>query len=139
METPTNDKPKSRMEREVLEVLQRVDAPPPTSARVKAAGRDVKQRLQSIRGNLTWLDSAWGWFGIALLVFLLGSAVTHGTGLGSRMIEWLGLAAVGMGVFRLFRPGAGRNARKIWRGREINMNRRGVELGDKFDEWKRRR
>ena len=75
---------------------------------------------------------------MALILVIVGSLVTDDSGLARQIFQFAGLAAVVVGVIRLFRPSAG-SGRKMWRGREINMRKPGVELGDKWDDWRKRR
>ncbi len=136
---PNQNPQRSRLEDEVLEILSRTDRKPPVSARARSFGRKTRVWLTSLRYRLAILDSAWGWFGIAMVIFLLGGALTHGSGLGNRLVQYIGLAAVLIGIIRLFRPSKASGGKKMWRGNVIDMNKRGVELGDKWDDWKRRR
>jgi hypothetical protein len=43
-----------------------------------------------------------------------------------------------MAIVRIARPTV-RSKTKMWRGRQIDLTKRGVELGDKWDDWRRRR
>ena len=138
MSTPNGDKPRSRLEQELDEILARTDRRPPVQARLRAAGRSMATRFRWSRANLSMLDTAWGWFGVGVLIFVIGGWATTDSGLGRQIVELAGLGAIVMGVVRLVRPTA-RGGRKMWRGREINMRRPGVELGDKFDDWRKRR
>lgn len=136
---PNQNPRRSRLEEEVLEILAKTDGKPPLSARLRSTRRTSAAWLDQARSRIGWLDTPWGWFGLAMVIFLLGGALIHGSGLGERIVQYLGLAAVLIGVVRLFRPSRASGGRKIWRGRVIDMNKRGVELGDKWDDWKKRR
>jgi hypothetical protein len=138
MSDANNNPRRSRLEDEVLEILAKSDRKPPLSAKARSWGRTARTRILAWQSQVRWLDSAWGWFALGLVIFVLGALLTGDSGLGRRIIEIAGLAAVLVGVLRLFRPSGG-SSRKMWRGREINMRRPGVELGDKFDEGRKRR
>jgi hypothetical protein len=137
MSNANNNPRRSRLEDEVLEILAKADRKPPLSARIRSWLRTGRSRANRWRSQIQWLDSAWGWFALGLLIFVVGAWIAGDGGLDRRVVEITGLAAVLIGVVRLFRPSA--SSRKTWRGREINMRKPGVELGDKFDEWRRRR
>lgn len=129
---------RSRLDRELDEILTRVDKAPPLTARVRSWNRSALASVKSRWSQIGWIDSAWGWFGVALVLVVIGRWVTGGSGLVWQLIQYAGLVAIGLGVLRLIRP-TPRIGRKLWRGREINMRKPGVELGDKFDDWRKRR
>jgi hypothetical protein len=136
----TDDKPKrSRLEDEVLEILARADRPSTPTEKARSHLRVVKAKRNrfSLR-QVSWLDQSWGWFGIALVIFLIGGAFFD-SGLVWQLIRFAGLAAVIMGVVRLFKPARPNSVRKMWRGRPVDMSRPGVDLGDKWDDWRKRR
>lgn len=137
MSDANNNPRRSRLEDEVLEILAKADRKPPLSAKARSWGRTVRSHILRWKAQTQWADSPWGWFALALLIFVIGVWITGESGLGRRIVELAGLAAVLIGILRLFRPSAG--SRKMWRGREINMRKPGVELGDKFDDWRKRR
>lgn len=137
MSNADNNPRRSRLEDEVLEILAKADRKPPLTAKARSWGRSVRSQILRWQTQIRWMDSPWGWFGLALLIFVFGVWITGDTGLGRRIVELAGLAAVLVGVLRLFRPSGG--TRKMWRGREINMRKPGIELGDKFDDWRKRR
>ena len=122
----------------MLEILAKSDRRPPVSAKARSWGRSIRSRILDWRNQAAWLDSAWGWFGLAFLLFVVGGLVTGDSGLARQLVQVIGLAAIVVGVIRLFRPSRG-SSRKTWRGREINMRKPGIELGDRFDEWRKRR
>ena len=132
---------RSRLEMEIDEILAKSDKPIPITARARSRGRNLKGRVQSLKtlgARLGWIDTTWGWFGVALLVFFIGGALTDSSGLAWQLVRYAGLAAFVMGVVRLFKP-TYRSGKKMWRGRVIDIRRPGVELGDKFDDWRKRR
>jgi hypothetical protein len=133
-----SDRKRSRLEEEVESILAKADRTPPVTAKARSWGRKLRGQILTVRTQIGWLDSAWGWFGIALMLFVVGALVTGDSGLARRVFQYAGLAAVVIGVVRLIKPSS-RQGRKTWRGREIDMRRPGVELGDKFDEWRKRR
>ncbi len=136
---PEKQQPRSRLEDEVLEILSRTDRKPPVSARARSIGRTLRARILDSRDRLGVVDNPWGWFALGIVIFLVGGAITGESGLGERIVQYAGLAAIVVGLVRMFRPSRASGGRKMWRGRVIDMNRRGVELGDKWDDWKRRR
>jgi hypothetical protein len=133
-----SDRKRSRLEEEVESILANADRNPPVTAKARSWGRNLRGHILSVQTQIGWLDSAWGWFGIALVLFVVGALVAGDSGLARRVFQYAGVAAVVIGVVRLIKPSP-RSGRKTWRGREINMRRPGVELGDKFDEWRKRR
>ena len=136
---PKNKQPRSRLEDEVLEILSRTDRKPPVSARARSIGRRLRGQILESRTRLALVDNPWGWFALGIVIFLVGGAITGESGLGERIVQYAGLAAIVVGLIRMFRPSRAAGARKMWRGRVVDMNRRGVELGDKWDDWKKRR
>jgi hypothetical protein len=136
----TDDKPKrSRLEDEVLEILAKTDRPSTATEKARSHLRVVKAKRNRVSlSQVSWLDQPWGWFGIALVVFLIGGAFFD-SGLVWQLIRFGGLAAVIMGVVRLFKPARPNPVRKIWRGRPVDMSRRGPDLHDKWDDWRKRR
>ena len=139
-EQPTGQK-QSRLEREIEEILEKSAKPIPITAKARSKGRNLRGKanvLRTARARLGWLDTTWGWFGIALLLFFVGGALTWNAGMAWQLVRYVGLAAFVMGVVRLFKP-TYRSGKKMWRGRVIDITKPGVELGDKFDEWRRRR
>ena len=138
MSDPNKNPRRSKLEDEVLEILAKADRKPPLTAKAQSWGRTARARTLRARSRAVWLDSAWGWFGLGLLVFVIGGWITGDSGMGRRIIELAGVSAVLIGVYRMARPSGG-SRRKIWRGRQIDMRRPGVELGDRFDEWRKRR
>ena len=133
-----NKSGRSRLEDEVLEILSRTDRKPPVTARARSWGRTLRARIVEWQSQIRFLDTAWGWFGLALVLIIVGSLVTGDSGLARQIFQFAGLAAVVIGVIRLFRPSVG-SRRKTWRGREVNMRKPGIELGDKWDDWRKRR
>ena len=129
---------RSRLDRELDEILTRVDAPPPLTARVRSWFRAVVPSVRSGWSQIGWFDSAWGWFGLALGIIVVGGLFSGDSGLARQLIQIAGLVAVLLGVLRLMRP-TPQSGRKLWRGREVNMRKPGVELGDRFDDWRKRR
>jgi hypothetical protein len=138
MSDPNETRRRSRLEDEVLEILQRTDRKPPVTAKARAWGRSIRARTLNAQSHVGWLDTAWGWFGLALLLFVIGGWVAGDSGLLKQVLQIAGLGALIVGLFRLWRPGPG-GQRKMWRGRQIDLRKPGVELGDKFDDWRKRR
>jgi hypothetical protein len=132
---------RSRLEREIEEILDRADAPIPITAKA----RSTKWRLRRTINDLTtrsrrirMVDSFWGWILIAAAVYVVGAAITDQHGLAWQVVRVVGVIGLGMAIYRIARP-TNRSQRKIWRGQVQDMGRPGVQLGDRFDEWKRRR
>jgi hypothetical protein len=122
---------RSKLEEEVESILAKADRKPPFTAKARAWGRTLRTRSLDVQAQHSWLDKAGGWF-------VVGSLVTGESGLVRQIFQFAGLAAVIIGVVRLIRP-APRGGRKMWRGHPIDLRKPGVELGDKFDEWRKRR
>jgi hypothetical protein len=138
MNDPNSSPKRSRLEDEVLEILQRTDRKPPLTARARAWGRTARNQIVKWHLHMGWLDTAWGWFGIALFLFIVGGWIAKDSGLLQQVIQIAGIVAIGVAIFRLVRPGPGQS-RKMWRGRQIDLKKPGVELGDKFDDWRKQR
>ena len=136
----TDDRPRrSRLEDEVLEILAKTDRPPTPTERARSHLRVVKARRRSLSlDRLGVFDQPWGWFGLALLLFVIGGAIFD-SGLFWQLIRYAGLAALIIGIIRLFKPSPANRNRKMWRGRPIDMTRPGFEMRDKFDDWRKRR
>ncbi len=136
----TDDTPKrSRLEDEVLEILAKADRPSTPAEKARSHLRVVKSRRNRVSlARFGWLDQPWGWFGLALVIFLIGGQLFD-SGLVWQLIRFAGLAALIMGIVRLFKPARPHPVRKIWRGRPVDMSRPGVDLPDKWDDWRKRR
>ena len=136
----TNDTPKrSRLEDEVLEILARADRESTPAEKARSHLRVVKaKRPRFSVERLGLFDQPWGWFGLALVIFVIGGFIFDG-GLAWQLIRYAGLAALLIGIVRLFKPSPANRNRKMWRGRQIDMSKRGFELGDKWDDWRKRR
>jgi hypothetical protein len=132
------DQPRSRLEDQVLEILQSSNKRPPARAKARSTWWSVQRSFRQARQKIVHFDNIWGWFGLAMVIFLLGGALT-GDGLGERLVQYAGLAALVVGLVRMFRPSKTTSGKKMWRGNVIDMNKRGIELGDKWDDWKKRR
>ena len=107
---------RSKLEEEVESILAKADRKPPFTAKARAWGRTLRTRSLDLQAQLSWLDSAWGWFGIALVLFVVGALVAGDSGLARRVFQYAGVAAVVIGVVRLIKPSP-RSGRKTWRGR----------------------
>ena len=132
---------RTRLEREIDEILVRADAPIPITAKARSTkwkARRAFNRLKSRARFLKVVDSFWGWILVATTVYLIGAAITDQQGLGWQLVRILGLAGLGMSIYRIARPRY-KQSSKLWRGQFQDMGRPGVQLGDRFDEWKRRR
>ena len=132
---------RTKLEREIDEILTRTDAPIPITAKARSTRWRIRRWMRSVPAQLVWLrtiDSFWGWLLIAAAVYLLGAWLTDQHGIGWQMVRVVGLIGLGMAIFRIVRPRY-RSGGKIWRGQVQDMNKRGVQLGDRFDDWKKRR
>jgi hypothetical protein len=139
MNDPNGNPRRSRLEDEVLEILAKTDRKPPLTAKARAWGRTARAQILKWRAHIGWLDTAWGWFGIALALFIIGGWVAKDSGLLQQVIQIAGIVAIAVAVLRLVRPGPGQG-RKMWRGRPMDLKKPGVELGDnKLDDWRKRR
>lgn len=133
-----DNKPRSLFEDQVIEILQTTNQRPPVRAKARSFWWKVKREARHLWSYAARFDNVWGWFGVAMIIFLGGGALMD-DGIGHRLVQYAGLAAFGVGILRLFRPSRAGSGRKMWRGNVIDMNKRGVELGDKWDDWKKRR
>ena len=131
---------RSRLEDEVLEILAKADRSSTPSERAKSHLRVVKAKRRGLSlQRLAPFDHPWGWFGLALVILLVGGALTADGELAWQLVLYAGMAAFVVGVIRLFRPSASNRTRKMWRGRQIDMSRPGFEMRDRFDDWRKRR
>src|SRR5688500_17529921 len=120
----TDDRPRrSRLEDEVLEILAKADRPSTPSERAKSHLRVVKAKRRglSLQRHAPF-DHPWGWFGLALVILLVGGALTADGGLAWQLVLYAGMATFIVGVIRLFRPSPANRTRKMWRGRQIDMS-----------------
>ena len=129
---------RSRLERDVDEILERTAAPIPITAKARSTSRSMRQQLSGYRRRIRILDSFWGWILIAVAVYILGGRLTDQTGLVWQLVRIVGLGAMLMALYRILRPQV-RHMNTMWRGKQLNMGKPGVELGDRFDEWRKRR
>ena len=135
------DAGRSKLEREIDEILAKSEAPIPITARARSTGWRLRRAFRSLPDRvdrLKSLDSFWGWLILAIAIYLCGNWLTDQHGIGWQLVRLVGLAALGMSIFRIVKP-VSRNGNKLWRGQAQDMNKRGIQLGDRFDEWKRRR
>ena len=131
-------RPMTRMEREIDEILRQSQAPIPITAKARSTGWRAKRLWKSYSPRIAVVDTFWGWLLIAVAIYLAGGRVFDQSGLGWQATRMLGLVALFAAIYRIFKPRY-RAGQKIWRGHLINMNKRGVELGDKWDEWRKGR
>ena len=136
----TDDRPKrSRLEDEVLEILSKADRPSTPTEKARSHLRVVKSKRRSISiDRLGAFDQPWGWFGLALVLFIVGGGIFN-DGIFWQLIRYVGLGALIIGIIRLFRPSPANRSRKMWRGRQIDMSKPGFEMRDRFDDWRKRR
>jgi hypothetical protein len=135
------DDGRSKVEREIDEILAKSEAPIPITAKARSTGWRFRRAFRSLPdrfSRLNMFDSFWGWLLLAIAIYLCGNWLTDQHGIGWQFVRLAGLAALGMSIFRIVKP-VSRPGNKAWRGRDQDMNKRGVQLGDRFDEWKRRR
>ena len=138
MNDPNSNPRRSRLEDEVLEILAKTDRKPPLTAKARAWVELPRTQILKWRAHVGWLDTAWEWFGIALALFIIGGWVAKDSGLLQQVIQIAGIVAIAIAVVRLIRSGPGQG-RKMWRGRQMDLRKPGVELGDKLDDWRKRR
>ena len=98
MNDPNSSPKRSRLEDEVLEILERTDRKPPLTARARAWGRTARIQTVKWRSHVGWLDTAWGWFGIALLLFIVGGWIAKDSGLLQQVIQIAGIVAIGVAI-----------------------------------------
>ena len=132
---------RTRLEREIDEILVRTEAPIPITAKARSTKWKARRAFNNLKSKtriLHFLDTFWGWILVAAAVYLIGSALTDQEGIGWQIVRLLGLIGLGMAIYRIARP-RNRQTGKMWRGQVQDMGKPGVQLGDRFDEWKRRR
>lgn len=143
MSEPTK---RSRLEDEVLEILQRTDSPPPKPIALRsAADRTVwRARLHS-RGWVERMGNhlrTGGWSVIAagmIVAVLANLAVEPISPLFARLLLYAGVILIGLGFVRLYRGSSRSHDGKLWRGKRVDMGRPGIDWDDKADQWRKRR
>lgn len=138
---------RSRLEDEVLEILEKADTPLPKPIQLKtAADRAVWRTRLRARGGVGVVSDrlrGGGWSVIAagmIVAVLANLAVEPVSPLLARVLLYAGVAAIVAGFLQLYRGGSGgRGAGKIWRGKRVDLRRPGVDWDDKADQWRRRR
>jgi len=129
---------RSRLDREIDEILSHSAAPIPITSRARFYRWKLRRHWEQIAPRLRLLDTFWGWLAVAAIIYAGGAWLTGSEGLVWQIVRLAGLIALALALYRVVRP-PHRSQRKLWRGREIDLGKRGVELGDKFDEWRKRR
>lgn len=126
MATPPTDhpdRPTTRLEAEILEILERVDRPPTTADKVRAkvrtepshAWQELRAKASKHRFSLTpgmWLVGA---IGFAALAYLAG----HGSPLLARIFAISSLACLVIPIVSSLRHPRAAGIKK-WRGKEID-------------------
>jgi len=137
---------RSRLEDEVLEILQKADAPPPKPIALRsAADRTLWRTRLRARG---WTDRIvsrlreGGWSVILAGMFLAVVAnvlIDPVSPLIARVLLYAGVALIVLGFVQLYRGGTGSRGRKMWRGKRVDLHRPGIDWDDKADKWRKRR
>ncbi len=137
---------RSRLENEVLEILQKADTPPPKPIALRsAADRTLWRTRLRARGwssQAADLLRAGGWSvilaGMALAI-AANVAIEPLSPLLARLALYVGVALIVLGFVRLYRGGPGSRGGKLWRGRRVDLDRPGNDWKNKADQWRRRR
>lgn len=137
---------RSRLEDEVLEILQKADAPPPEPIALRsAADRTFWRTRLRARG---WTDQAvahlrgGGWSVILagmILAVLANVLVDPVSPLVARALLYAGVAMIVLGFVQLYRRGSGSRGGKMWRGKRVDLDRPGIDWDDKANQWRKRR
>lgn len=138
---------RSRLDDELLEILQKADAPSPKPIQLKtAADRAVwrtRLRARGWFGVVSHRLRGGGWSVITagmIVAVLANLAVEPLSPLLARLLLYVGVIAIGAGFVQLYRGGSGgRGAGKIWRGKRVDLGRPGIDWDDKADQWRKRR
>jgi hypothetical protein len=137
---------RSRLEEEVLEILERSDRPPSKPVQLQSSlhrgywrtRARVMQGLRTGRGRL----GGGGWsliLGSALLFLVARVLIAHVSPLLAQLVVYAAVAGIIIGLVSLYRGSARRQSGRMWRGRPVDLDRPGPDLGSKFDDWCRRR
>lgn len=136
---------RSRLDDEVLEILQKADAPPPKPVALRsAADRTIWRTRLRARGWTSQIASrlrGGGWSVIVagmVLAVLANVLIEPLSPILARGLLYAGVALIVAGFVRLYRGGS-RSGGKLWRGKRVDMGRSGIDWDDKADEWRKRR
>lgn len=137
---------RSRLEEELLEILERADRPPlkPIALRSAADRAAWRARLRG-RSWMTLLGSrarSGGWTVIlaGMVAAIVGNVVVEPfSPLLARLLLYVAVVAIVLGFVQLYRDSSRGDGAKTWRGRPMDLNRRGRDLEDRFDQWRKRR
>lgn len=137
---------RSRLEDEVLEILQKADAPLPKPIALRsAADRTVWRTRLRAKGWTNRIASrlrGGGWSVIAagmILAVVANVLIEPFSPLLTRVLLYAGVALIVAGFVQLYRGGSRSGGPKLWRGKRVDMGRPGIAWDDKADEWRRRR
>ena len=141
-----NEAPKkSRLEQEVLEILERSERPPSKPIVLKSAAHRsywrTRLELQRRRRAIRVFAGRGGWsyiLGAIVLYALTRLLISPFSPFLAQLVMYVCLAGIVIGFVQLYRGGRA-SGRPMWRGRPMDMNRPGPDLEDKFQSWRRRR
>ena len=137
---------RSRLEEEVLEILQKTDTPPPRPIALRsAADRTMWRTRLRARGWAEEIASRLrqgGWSvivaGMVLAIFA-NVLVDPASPLFARVLLYAGAALIVLGFVQLYRGGSGSSGGKLWRGKRVDFDRPGIDGDDKGEQWRKRR
>ena len=137
---------RSRLEDEVLEILQKADAPPPKPIALRsAADRTIWRTRLRAKGWTEQVTSrlrSGGWSVIAagMIVAILANILIESfSPLIARGMLYAGVVMIIAGFVQLYRGGGRSGGPKLWRGKRVDLDRPGIDWDDKADDWRRRR
>ena len=136
---------RSRLEDEVLEILQKADAPPPKPIALRsAADRTLWRTRLRARGWTSQIETRLrqgGWSVIVagmMLAILANVLIDPVSPLFARVLLYVGAGLILLGFVQLYRGGSGSSG-KLWRGKRVDQDRPGIDWDDKADQWRKRR
>jgi hypothetical protein len=136
---------RSRLEDEVLEILQKADAPPPKPIALRsAADRTLWRTRLRARGWTSQVEARLrqgGWSVIVagmVLAILANLLIDPVSPLFARVLLYVGVGLILLGFVQLYRGGSGSGG-KMWRGKRVDLDRPGIDWDDKADQWRKRR
>ena len=137
---------RSRLEEEVLEILERSDRPPSKPIQLRSAAHrrywrtklELSRRLRSLRrfarrGGWTYI------LGAIVLYALSRWLISPVSPFLAQLVTYVCLAGIVIGFVQLYRGSRGGGGRQMWRGRPMDLDRPGSNPEDKFQSWRRRR
>ena len=142
-----SERPKrSRLEEEVLEILQKADAPPPKPIALRsAADRTMWRTRLRARGWTHQIaprlrQGGWSVIVAGMLTAIFANVLVELVSpLLAQVLLYAGVALIVLGFVQLYRGGSSSNGDKLWRGKRVDLDRPGIEGDDKGNQWRKRR